>query len=479
MDHFLYALVICTIVGVAAWLVVIQRRETLRAKEEREEIEGEEQRMFHFLHGLGESLQVDSSPPNMHRYIVNGVAEVVNADGGILYLLDNPENPELVPVFQTERAAPIIPLPVDLFELEGLRQKRRLRSFLQLTTIPRDNGLLGMALDAGQTVYIEKLLDSPAFEGSANPLQQNLAVLLAPLVYGQKEVGVLAVVKNSGQTFSANDRDVFGSIAEQSSFALGSAIIHAEAHEKRRLEDELKRASEIQRILLPKKPPGLRDYRLASAFSAARLVSGDYFDYVPVDEQRFGVAIGDVCGKGIAASLIMAMCRSTLRNNAVGNLSPASVLHAVNRAIFPDIREDMFVSLLYLVLTRDSNEIRLARAGHEPPLVFRKCSGEVETVEPPGMAAGIDDGEVFERSLVDFPLSLDSGDLLLLYTDGVIEAANALDEEFGIDRLRETLAASASRGAKAVVDAVSESVADFVGKAPQSDDITLIAVEKR
>ena len=479
MAHFFYVFAICTIVGLSAWLLWRQLRVTEQVKKEREAIEGEEQRMFHFLHGLGESLQVDSSPPNMHRYIVNGVAEVVGADGGILYLLDNPEQPELVPVFQTERAAPIIPLPPDLFELEGNRQKRRLRSFLQLTTIPRGNGLLGQALDSGQTVYVEKLLESPAFEGVTNPLQENLAVLLAPLVYGQKEVGVLAVVKNSGQRFSANDRDVFGSIAEQSSFALGSAIIHAEAHEKRRLEDDLKQASEIQRILLPKKPPGLQDYRLASAFSAARMVSGDYFDYVPVDEQRFGVAIGDVCGKGIAASLIMAMCRSTLRNNAAGNLSPASVLHAVNRAIFPDIREDMFVSLLYLVLTRDSNEIRLARAGHEPPLVYRKESGEVETVEPPGMAAGIDDGEVFERSLVDFPLTLSGGDLLLLYTDGVIEAANGIDEEFGIDRLRETLALSASGGAKAVVDAVSEAVAAFVGTAPQSDDITLIAVEKR
>lgn len=479
MEHVFYPLAICAILVAAVWAFFRQRLQTQLARRECAEIEGEEKRMFHFLHGLGESLQVDSSPPNMHRYIVNGVAEVVDADGGILYLLDNPERPELVPVFQTDHAAPVIPLPPDLFELEGKRQKRRLRSFLQLTTIPRGNGLLGQALDAKETVHVKALLESPQFDGASNPLQENLAVLLAPLVYGQKEVGVLAVVKNSGKPFSENDRDVFGSIAEQSSFALGSAIIHAEAHEKRRLEAEIRQASEIQRILLPKKPPGLSDFQLASAFSAARMVSGDYFDYVPVDDRRFGVAIGDVCGKGIAASLIMAMCRSTLRNNAAGNLSPASVLHAVNRAIFPDIREDMFVSLLYLVLSRDSDEIQLARAGHEPPLVYRKAKGEVEIVEPPGMAAGIDDGEVFERSLVDYQLTLESGDLLLLYTDGVIEAMNFNEDEFGIDRLRDTLADSASRGAQAVVDAVSESVADFVGDATQSDDITLIAVEKR
>lgn len=479
MVHLIYIGTIALLIGLVYAQQVRRRRELETARIEREAIVGEEQRMFHFLHGLGASLQEDSSPPNMHRYIVTGVAEVVDADGGILYLLENRERPELVPVYQTDRAAPVIPLPADLFDLKGRRQERRLKSFLQLTSVPRGSGLLGKALDAGVPIYVDELLGNPAFDGSANVLQDNLCAMLAPLIYGQKEVGVLAVVRNGGRGFSANDRDVFGSIAEQSSFALGSAIIHAEASDKRRLEEELKRASEIQRILLPKNPPGLSDYRLASVFRPARMVSGDYFDYVAVDDQHFGVAIGDVCGKGIAASLIMAMCRSTLRNNAAGTPSPSAVLHAVNRAIFPDIREDMFVSLLYVVLGRNSGEVRLARAGHEPPLLYRRGEGRVETIEPPGMAAGIDDGEVFERSLADHPVHLGSGDVLLLYTDGVTEAADGEETEFGLDRLRDVLAASAPRGAQAVVEAVSEALNHFSGSAPQSDDITLIAVEKR
>ena len=112
------------------------------------------------------------------------------------------------------------------------------------------------------------------------------------------------------------------------------------------------------------------------------------FDYVKVDENRYGVAIGDVCGKGIAASLIAAMCRSLLRSNVSGNPSPSSVLQSVNSTIFADIREDMFVSLLYLVLERESETVTLARAGHEPPLLFRRSTGEIESIEPPGMAAG-------------------------------------------------------------------------------------------
>lgn len=479
MVHAIYIGIIIAMSVLMYWQYTRRCREQESERREREAIVGEEHRMFHFLHGLGESLQDDSSRPNMHRYIVTGVAEVVDADGGILYLLENRDRPELVPVYQTDRAAPVIPLPADVFELKGLRQQRRLKSFLQLTSVPRGVGLLGQALDARSPIYVEEVLNNPVFDGTANEIQEDLSAMLAPLIYGEKEVGVLAVVRNGGRGFSANDRDVFGSIAEQSSIALGSAIVHAEANDKRRLEEEIKRASEIQRILLPKNPPGLSDYRFASVFRPARMVSGDYFDYVAVDDRHFGVAIGDVCGKGIAASLIMAMCRSTLRNNATGTPSPAAVLHAVNRAIFPDIREDMFVSLLYVVLGRDSGDIQLARAGHEPPLIYRCLDGRVDVVEPPGMAAGIDDGEVFDRSLSDHGVHLETGDVLLLYTDGVTEAADSAENEFGLERLRDVLAANASQGAQAVVEAVSEAIARFTGAVPQSDDITLIAVEKR
>ncbi|MCB1091329.1 MAG: hypothetical protein KDL87_07355, partial [Verrucomicrobiae bacterium] len=146
MVHFIYIGTIVLLIGFVYWQQVRGRKDRQRDQEERDAIVSEEQRMFEFLHGLGESLQEDSSPPNMHRYIVNGVSEVVDADGGILYLLENRDHPELVPVFQTEHAAPVIPLPADLFELKGLRQKRRLRSFLQLTSVPRNATLLGAAM---------------------------------------------------------------------------------------------------------------------------------------------------------------------------------------------------------------------------------------------------------------------------------------------------------------------------------------------
>jgi sigma-B regulation protein RsbU (phosphoserine phosphatase) len=175
----------------------------------------------------------------------------------------------------------------------------------------------------------------------------------------------------------------------------------------------------------------------------------------------------------------MAMCRTILRANAPGNHSPAAVLSSVNRLIFPDIREDMFISMAYLIVSRLSGETVIARAGHDPPMHFLWRDERVEVVKPPGLAVGIDEGDVFDRVTVDHRLTLERGDVLLLYTDGVNEALDDRGEEFGIDRLRETFATAAGHGAEAVLSAVMTEVREHAGDTRQSDDITLIAVEKR
>ncbi len=458
-------------------LIWFQRGRMRVIEKEREDIEGEERRMFDFLHGLGESLQEDASQRNMHRFIVDGVSNVVGAQFGALYLLDK-TGTELVPVCISHGAPPLVAPPLSVIQ-EALEKPDSLDNYLKLAPANLRDGILGEVLTTMKPQHTRTLGEHPALAGFVLPSQEKIAVMAAPLIYGKKEIGVLAVSRNSGQIFTVNDFDVFSSAAEQSSFALGSALIHEEAHEKRRLEEELRNASEIQKILLPKKPPSLADYRLAGANCPAKLVSGDYYDYVPVDTDHFGAVIADVCGKGIPASLIMASCRSVLRVNAKNNHSAAQVLHAVNHQIFPDIREDMFVSLAYIILERGSNRVVMARAGHEPPLLYRSGSASIETIRCPGLVAGIDSGEVFERTVQDYSFEMNKGDVLLLYTDGVTEAMDAAGGEYGVERLKNALTDSASRGANAVVKSISAALEDFMEGCPQSDDITLIAIEKR
>src|SRR5204862_4980172 len=142
----------------------------------------------------------------------------------------------------------------------------------------------------------------------------------------------------------------------------------------------------------------------------------DYFDYTRVDEHRLGVAIADVSGKGVPASLIMAICRSVLRSQAPQNPSPADVLKAVNRQLYPDIKEDMFISMAYLVVDFSVGSITLARAGHDAPLLYRRAQQTVEFIKSPGMVVGIDSGSVFDRITSDFVISLEQDDCLVLYT---------------------------------------------------------------
>lgn len=480
MEHVIYV-VLFSILGAIGY--VIYRRERKKSavlKKEKSEIEGEERRMFDFLHGLGETLQEDNSPANMHRYIVDGVAGVVSGDAGILYLFDG-ETKHLVPVFQSEETAPVIPVPTEILDIKDADDAAiRYRSFIRLSALERENSMLGRVMEDLEQLHIPNLSLDPEFSGGVGSFHDRVSLLAAPLVYGQRRVGVLAITRNGdGNGFSKNDIEVFESIAEQSSFALGGAIIHSDAAEKRRLERELNQASEIQRLLLPQESPDLSDYDVAADYRAARILSGDYYDYIRVDEDRYGFVVGDVCGKGVAASLIMAMCRSNLRSRAPDNLSPASVLHAVNKSICPDIKEDKFVSLLYMIAERGSDEITLARAGHEPPILYRKETGEIEMIEPPGLAAGIDEGPVFKRIVKDHRFKIYSGDILLLYTDGIVESENSDGDEFGLERLCELVKTNHERSASELVEAIIDDISGFSEGMAQIDDITLIAIEKR
>jgi sigma-B regulation protein RsbU (phosphoserine phosphatase) len=202
------------------------------------------------------------------------------------------------------------------------------------------------------------------------------------------------------------------------------------------------------------------------------------FDYIKVDEDRLGVAIADVSGKGVPASIIMAICRSVLRSQAAGNPSPGDVLQKVNRQIYPDIKEDMFISMAYVILDHVRNTMLLSRAGMMPLFSYQRASESVTPIKPLGMVVGIDSGSVFDRITSDFALSLERDDCLLLYTDGVTEALDAKGDEFGFDRVVQCVRDSAPSGAPAIITRLIDELRSFVGTQPQNDDITLIAIRK-
>ncbi|MFN0127188.1 MAG: PP2C family protein-serine/threonine phosphatase [Verrucomicrobiales bacterium] len=450
-------------------------------KREHQSHDAEEHRMFDFLHELGEALYSDTSARKLHRRIVRGASEVVEARGGALYLHDA-QRGLLVPSALTRECPPLIELPPEVLEKIG-GDTPAVRSHVRLQSVLDGAGALGDVFDSGRPMLLRDLREHPSFAHLPGARTGRvLSVMIAPLIYGAKKLGVLAVAQaGAGRAFTAHDFDVFRSIAEQSAFALGSAMIHQEAMEKRRIEDELTRASEIQRILLPSRPPDFSGFTLAGACQPAKVVSGDYYDFIRLDETHLGVVVADVSGKGVPASLVMATCRGLMRVSAEQQPSPIAVLQQVNRLLFADIREDMFVSLAYCVLDSTSGEVTLVRAGHDPPLLFRRAHGAIEPLKPPGLALGIDRGPVFNRATQEFSFRMEPGDRLLLYTDGVTEALESKSrDEFGSARLTDVFKIQSQAGVtpQSLLASVQSAVASFTKGARQHDDITLVVIER-
>lgn len=455
-----------------------QRRRNRLIRKKFNELEGEEQRMFSFLHELGLAIENEPSPSVLSRIIVDGIDKVVKARGGAIYFL-GAGNGFLIPSYISDDCPPLIGVPVEVLK-RAERDPRALESHLRLSRVAADEGILGHCLAAGEAIKVDDVKSHPSFHDAFLSYTHNVTALLAPLRHAGRDLGVLVVARrHEDGAFNSNDFVVFRSAAEQSSFAIGNARIHREAHEKRAMENELQNAREVQRVLLPQENPVLAGFRISGTNLPARIISGDYYDYLELDENRFGVAIADVSGKGVPAGLLMAMCRSALRSVAREKSSPAEALAVVNRQLFPDIREDMFISMAYCILNQDNGKAVIARAGHDPALLYRQETGKVELLRSPGLALGVDDGDVFERVTKDQEIELHQGDCLLFYTDGVREAVNADDEEFGMDRMSECFRSTAPLGAEAVLTRMQEELRQFTGEGPQMDDITLVAIEKK
>jgi sigma-B regulation protein RsbU (phosphoserine phosphatase) len=453
-----------------------QRKENRALDKARERIELEETRVFDFLHGLGTALSDTAHPTDLHVLIVEGALRILNGHSGGLYLC-NASKSQLQPMFVSRNFPGFFEIPEHIRKEAG-KGAGVLHSYVRVHPIKPGEGVIG-------TVWREKeplLLrgEDGRLAPARNGPHQITSAMVVPVIYGGQDLGVLVVTRaTAAEPFLKSEFQIFKAITEQSAFALSTAGIFSEAAEKKRLDQDLQVAYEIQRILLPAGAPDVPGFQVAGINIPARHVSGDYYDYVEIDPEHCGIAIADVSGKGVPASLIMATCRAVLRNQAMGRTSAAEVLHRVNGLIFPDIKEDMFISMAYAVLEKNSPRVVLARAGHDAPLHYSAREKKVTRINPPGMAIGIDTGTVFDRVTGDYCFSLEPDDCLIMYTDGVTEALDAEGDEFGMDRLMQSILASAAAGAAGVITRLTDDLRTFIGSQAQHDDVTLIVIRKK
>lgn len=247
---------------------------------------------------------------------------------------------------------------------------------------------------------------------------------------------------------------------------------------QQRMERELEVAREIQMSLIPKDIAQVEGYEIASYYNPAKEVGGDYFDVIPFGEGKTGFVVGDVSGKGVPAAFIMTMARSIIHSESTPDLSSMDILKKLNSTIYPDMRDGMFITVFYGLLDLKKNEIDLASAGHNDTIVYREKGGTLEKYNPKGFPIGMDPGPRFDKVVKNEKVKIGKGDSVVLFTDGITEAMNKENKEFGQEKLEEIIAASAGKSAKETADRIIEEVYSFAAGAEQSDDIALIILKK-
>ena len=303
------------------------------------------------------------------------------------------------------------------------------------------------------------------------------APLAWPLVAKGDVVGVM-VIDGGTETRapSARHTNILAGIASQTAMAVMNAQLADEAAARQRLEQELRVARKIQESFLPERCPSLPGWQIAAYWRSARQVGGDFYDFIPLRDgtDRLGIAIADTADKGVPAALFMALSRTLLRAAAIGGRGAAEALMRTNDLILADARSDLFVTIFYIIVDASSEMARFANAGHNPTLVVRAASPVPEYLTEHGMALGV----MPDIRLEEQGLMIGQGDVVVLYTDGVTEALNATNEEFGLERLERCVTASLSGSADDIAWAIRQALREHVGDEPPFDDITFVVMKR-
>lgn len=442
-------------------------------------LQEEKKLVFDFLHDVGEAFAEDVDRRQLLETIAESAVRVTTAASGVIYLKDE-QTGNLHAEAICGNFPPLFKLPRET-QSKIVTRKEYLETVLRNEPVaPEESHPLGSVIVTGDPIWIRDAQWDDRFPKVEEKALKVHSFLAVPLHYHKERLGVLALANHgSGLPFSEQDFEIAKSIADMAAFSLYNARIYTQLAEKQRMDRDLQTARDIQEILLPKRCPSIEHFDLAAVNIPAQSVSGDYYDFFPINEHLTGIAIGDVSGKGVPASLIMAMCRSVMHTQAPGKNSAAEVLREVNRILFPDIREDMFITMLYMILDTKENTVTIAKAGHDAPLLLKENHTTVETLKSPGMALGIDSGEVFDIIIQDLVIPLAPQDTLLVYTDGINEAVDSLGQEFGRDAIKTALKSSSNQGAEFLIENIVERVTRFRGDEVQNDDITLVALQRK
>ncbi len=252
--------------------------------------------------------------------------------------------------------------------------------------------------------------------------------------------------------------------------------LQSRVNDMQEMERSVNQAQRRQLHLLPVDPAPDEIADIAVIYRPLQAVSGDFLDFYQLTDNRFGVSIGDVSGHGVETAIVMGMAKMAFRVRSQAHGSVRDLMTLANQDLFTELRRTAFITGVFAVIDRDTRQMIYVRAGHPKPLLRRAKGGVVEELEGKGLPFGVDKGPRFAAGLEECAVDLEPGDILLLYTDGVIEAGPPT-AQFGVEQLREALASAPDPSARAVLKHIGDAVDAFVGEGVMGDDVTLICLK--
>jgi serine phosphatase RsbU (regulator of sigma subunit) len=359
---------------------------------------------------------------------------------------------------------------VMVFENGELVAKAHKGEGFRISTAVRDKVLKDKSSIRVQNAQLEE-----AFKSRMSIVEQRVhAMMVVPLQTKEQIIGLIYVDSPFVlRVFTEEDLSLLTVMANIAAVRLEQARLAEIEQAERIMKRDLAQAAEIQRAILPETAPEVSGLDLAGFNAPCRTVGGDYYGFVTYPGGRVGLALGDVSGKGMPAALMVMAFEARLRVLAEDEDSAANVVSRLNKVTCENCPSNRFITFFFGILDPASGQLAYANAGHNPPLVVRP-SGAVEVLQGGGPVLGIVPTAPYGQDQA----RLAAGDLLVIYSDGVTEATNTAEEEYGEERLIEVLQSRRGEAAAAIVDAVTESLHQFTSGAPQADDITLVVAKR-
>ncbi|WP_162909241.1 SpoIIE family protein phosphatase [Aggregatilinea lenta] len=385
--------------------------------------------------------------------ILNKLVTTINAERGTLFLIDEARKELWSRV-----------LLDDLGPLSEIRMKI-------------GEGIAGQVAATGHVLNIPDAYADPRFNTAVDQASgfRTRSILAAPLVNPQQTIiGVVQVLNKRDGVFTARDERLLAALASQAAISIENARLYQQEIQQRVLQRELEMAHNIQASFLPDQLPHVEGWEICDFWEPVRGVAGDFYDFYHLEDGRLALTIADVSGKGVPAALFMALSVTVLRFGVSLHLPPAEVIRRANESIIASQRSRMFATVLLGYLEPETGALEFASAGHNPGLLYRAAEHRCEYISASGVAVGVFPNVDYDGGSAQ----IDPGDILVLYTDGITEATNDDEDEFGEDRLEALLMQHCDMPAGELCGTIVEAVSAFAGGQLLTDDATLVVIKR-